>query len=57
MEKKIERKPGWHDPEKVKITHVMADGTVRDSIEGIEIPDSPALREFIRLARLIAKAS
>ncbi|NLJ31122.1 MAG: hypothetical protein GX424_05935 [Clostridiales bacterium] len=36
MPKKTEEKPGFEF--KGKITHVMADGTVRDSIEGYVVP-------------------
>lgn len=58
MENKTKKRLGWHDPAKVKIMHVMADGSVRESLEGyIFTQDSPAVKEFIRLARLIAFGS
>ena len=33
-----ESKKGEIDDSKIKITHIMADGTIRDSIDGYEIP-------------------
>ena len=53
MDQQVKHKRGWHDPKDVKITHVMADGSVRDTLEGYRIPDCPAKREFIRLAKLM----
>lgn len=37
----------------VKITHVMADGTVRESMEGVTIPLTPRTRKAYEL---LAKA-
>lgn len=35
--------------EEIKITHVMADGTVRDSIEGYEVPVNEQTENAYRL--------
>ena len=44
---------GWHDPDQVKILHKFRDGTVRESLEGVAIPDTEETREFFRLLRLV----
>ncbi|MEM1483903.1 hypothetical protein V6615_03370 [Oscillospiraceae bacterium PP1C4] len=45
------KKPKLHP--NVKITHVMADGTIRDSVEGYEVP----INEYTKVAyHMIANA-
>lgn len=44
---------GWHDPDEVRVLHRFMDGSVRESLNGVELPDTPETREFIRLAGLI----
>jgi len=40
------------DESKIKITHTMADGTIRDSVDGYEIPYND---ETAKIYKLLAK--
>jgi hypothetical protein len=47
MSKQTEPKP--------KITHIMADGTVRDSVEGVVIPVTEETKPFYQLLAAMVK--